>query len=343
MFGGMPEQPRRVTAADVASRAGCSTAAVSLYLNGKAEGRLTEAWRQRIAAAIDELGYVPNRAARHLSTGSSRTVVLFFPGARFSFFGDVVDEVTAALGDDWEVQLVDNRPAEGAAPRAPLDRALALAPAAFIVVGASRGVLAELERTGVPTVVLDVDDLPGTFSIVPIDYVQALRGLAERMRDAGMLTVGYLAFEHGTASLVQRRPRVAAALAEQGVRMLDDADDLGVPGPDRDAVAEAFVAQWPRWSELGVQAVVCGDERLAYGVLKGARELGLRIPEDLGLAAFDDLPPASLLQPSLSSIRLDGHELGAAAGRAVVEHLRTRRPSVQGMATTWVPRESTAR
>ena len=343
MFGGMPEQPRRVTAADVASRAGCSTAAVSLYLNGKAEGRLTEAWRQRIAAAIDELGYVPNRAARHLSTGSSRTVVLFFPGARFSFFGDVVDEVTAALGDDWEVQLVDNRPADGAAPRAPLDRALALAPAAFIVVGASRDVLADLERTGVPTVVLDVDDLPGTFSTVPIDYVQALRGLAERMRDAGMLTVGYLAFEHGTASLVQRRPRVAAALAQHGVRMLDDADDLGVPGPDRDAVAEAFVAQWPRWSELGVQAVVCGDERLAYGVLKGARELGLRIPEDLGLAAFDDLPPASLLQPSLSSIRLDGHELGAAAGRAVVEHLRTRRPSVQGMATTWVPRESTAR
>jgi len=343
MFGGMPEQPRRVTAADVASRAGCSTAAVSLYLNGKSEGRLTEAWRQRIAEAIDELGYVPNRAARHLSTGSSRTVVLFFPGARFSFFGDVVDEVTTALGDDWEVQLVDNRPAEGAAPRAPLDRALALAPAAFIVVGASRDVLADLERTGVPTVVLDVDDLPGTFSTVPIDYVQALRGLAERMRDAGMLTVGYLAFEHGTASLVQRRPRVAAALAQHGVRMLDDADDLGVPGPDRDAVAEAFVAQWPRWSELGVQAVVCGDERLAYGVLKGARELGLRIPEDLGLAAFDDLPPASLLQPSLSSIRLDGHELGAAAGRAVVEHLRTRRPSVQGMATTWVPRESTAR
>jgi LacI family transcriptional regulator len=337
----MPEQPRRITAADVAARAGCSTAAVSLWLNGKSEGRLTEAWQARIAKAVAELGYVPNRAARSLSLGESRALVFLFPGARFSFFGEVVDGVTNALGADWEMHFVDSRRRPGAAIASPIDRALAMSPAALIIVGPSPKDLADLAAVTVPTVAIDVNGLPDRVSAVEIDFDQALLDLSADLLVGDISRVAYVGYDVPSVSVMGRRPTIASALETAGITMLDPEFDLTLGSVDVAAAALAFEENWPRWQAAGVQGVVCGDERHAYGVVTAARAMGLTIPTDFGLVSFHDLDPAAILSPSLSSIRVPGRELGSSAGRLMLDYLATGKPSKHTIVAEYVARDST--
>ena len=337
----MPVQPRRVTAADVAARAGCSTAAVSLWLNGKSEGRLTEAWQQRIQLAVAELGYVPNRAARSLSLGDTRTLVFLFPDARFSFFGDVVDGVANSLGGEWEVLFVDSRRRDGAVTPSPIERALAMSPAAIIMVGPSAKDVADLALVKVPTVAIDVPGLPDHVSSVEIDFDQALRDVSADLVSSGITTVGYVGYDVPSISVMGRRPTVASALDAAGITLLDPEFDLRLGNVDVAAAADAFEENWPRWRAAGVQAVVCGDERHAYAVVTAARRLGLSIPDDVALVSFHDLDPAALLSPSLSSIRVPGRELGSSAGQLLLDSLATGTPSTQVIVAEYISREST--
>jgi len=87
---------------------------VSLWVNGKSDGRLTAENAERIAKAVKELGYVPNRAAQKLALGSSQSVSFLFPGALYGdFIASVVDGVSSHLGPDWEVAFVDAKPSAG--------------------------------------------------------------------------------------------------------------------------------------------------------------------------------------------------------------------------------------
>ncbi len=341
----MSRPPRRVTAADVAARAGCSTAAVSLWLNGKADGRLSPEWRERIAAAVRELGYVPNRAARSLSLGSdTRSLVFLFPGARFSFFGDIVDGVTSVLGPEWEVLFVDSR-ADGPERRVSvLERVRALAPSGLIVVGPSPEMVEGLAGIDVPTVVIDVESpgLGAEVSRVDIDFSDALSALVDDLRVHGLNRAAYVAYDTPSVSVRARRPMLADALRAGGVETLDEVDDLHVADTDREYVADAFVRRWPTWRDAGVDVIVCGDERLAYGVVGGARRAGIVIPDDVALVSFHDLDPAAIIEPALSSLRVSGRLLGSQAGHALLERLETRRPARRIVVADYVPRASTA-
>jgi DNA-binding LacI/PurR family transcriptional regulator len=83
---------------------------------------------------------------------------------------------------------------------------------------------------------------------------------------------------------------------------------------DVGAAAGAFAAAWPDWQRDGVTAVVCATDTHAYGVLQEARVAGVRIPQELAVAGFDDLPYSATSNPGLTSVHLPGDALGARAG-----------------------------
>lgn len=311
----------RVTLADVAAHAGCSAAAVSLWVNGKSDGRLTAASAARIEAAVKELGYVPNRIAQRLARGASRSVAYLFPGAKYGvFFGSIVDGVAERLGPSWDVSFYDAKHDPAHPDLSPIDRALASDPRALLISAPTEDVLARAADLPVPGVVIDAPSTPDNLSLVSFAMRPAVADMAKTLRDLGHRRVAYVAFRGESLSLATRRELVRGELETVGISTVDD--DLELSSLDIEPTAEAFAGIWPRWKAAGVTAVVCADDRHTWGLIAASRTLPLSIPEDFSLVGFNDSEPCALLTPSVSAIRLSAYDIGEAAA-AALEHLVT--------------------
>ena len=309
-----------------------SQSTVSLVLSGKSAGRISAKTEQAVRRAAEELGYRPNVAARALRTGAARSVGLVVPDVTHPFFGLTMRGAQeAAWSAGYAVALVDvplDRPLE-----APLE-ALRAGPAdGFIYFsvepperrpGGERIVVIEAEPEGVPWVALDAAG--GT------DAAMA------HLIELGHRRIAQLGSRVQYPTFQIRMARWRAALASVGVSASEelragsrfDFDDacraaltlLGAPDPPT--------------------AIICDDDILAGGVYLAARELGLRIPEDVSVLGFDDLPFARVLSPPLTTLRADAPQLGAVAFGALAAVMAGKEVGGQTLPVELVVRGSTA-
>jgi DNA-binding LacI/PurR family transcriptional regulator len=331
---------RPATSNDVARLAGCSQAAVSLWLNGKHEGRLKPDLQQRIAAAAAELGYVPNRTAQRLSKGGARSLSFLFPGYSYHFFGTILEGATTALGRDWELSFFDtrsNRDLQGATRL--VSRAVGADTAGVLLASPSRDEVAAVAHLRSTVVIVDAPDAPETASLVSFDIDASVDAAAAHLAALGHRRIGYVSFVAESLTLTTRRSTVGQALRRRGLSLVGP--DLRLPTFDLDATARAFSERLSGWRDRGVTAVLCADDRHAYGALTACRQLSVSVPEELSILAFNDSAPAALLEPSLSSIRLPAVELGSTAGTAMLQHITSGTPSRSSVQASWHPRSST--
>ncbi|WP_442862007.1 LacI family DNA-binding transcriptional regulator [Arthrobacter sp. H-02-3] len=304
----------RVTAAMVAARAGVSTATVSLVANGKTRGRVSEDNISRVQEAIAELGYVVDSIGSSLAKGISSIVILVAPDISNPFFAKVIAGVRGALGADY--QLLLSVTDAGEFPRVDdVRRLLALRPAGLLVDAPSAAFLDELSVAG-PLVLLDAPGLESFAPSVNLDVGHGARLLARHLADAGHKRAAYVDSVTGTATFEIRRAAFLAESAALGIAVAPD-HVIGTT-IDVGAAASAFAAAWPAWQRDGVTAVVCATDTHAYGVLQEARVAGVRIPQELAVAGFDDLPYSATSSPGLTSVHLPGDALGAKAGEQLL-------------------------
>lgn len=309
---------QRVTAAMVAERAGVSAATVSLVVNGKTEGRVSADNIERVQRAISELGYTVDRLASSLSKGSSNFVILVAPDVANPFFSSVVAGVRETLGPDY--QLLLSVTDAGEVPQAGDVRKLfSFRPAGLLVDAPSRGFLQELSGHG-PLVVMDAPGVEGLAPAVNIDVVAGAEHLALHLAERGHRKVAYLDSVTGTFTFELRCEAFRAKARQIGVTVVDT--PAAASTIDVAAAALEFRSAWSAWQEEGVTAVVCATDTHAYGVLQEARIQGLRVPRDLAVAGFDNLPFSAMSAPALTSVELSGGELGRAAAsllRSVID------------------------
>jgi DNA-binding LacI/PurR family transcriptional regulator len=290
----------RVTSIDVARRAGVSQSTVSLVLSGKAPGRISARTEAAVRLAAEELGYRPNVAARTLRTGTARTVGLVVTDVTHPFFGPVLRGAQAAAWRaGYAVTLVDvaNDPDR---ERASFE-ALRAGPAdgyMFFTVDPPEG-------SGEHVVAIEVS--PPGMPFVRVDTEHGTDLAVRHLLALGHRRIGHLGSGLDAETFRFRRARLLALLAEAGIE------------PGAYATAE-FTFDDARRAALELlsgperpTAVYCDDDLLAGGVYLAARELGLRIPEDVAVVGFDDLPFAQVFDPPLTTIAIDPEELGAAA------------------------------
>jgi len=303
--------PGRVRISDVASAAGVSIATVSAALNDVSSARISADTRERVRAAAERLGYVPNRLAQGLRAQRSGTI---------GFVGDTVATTPYAVG-----MILGALETARAADRVVLlmntegDRDLEARELATLLQHQVDGVLyAAMYHRGVevpqvlddtPVVLVDAESAdPTVSSVVPDEVGGAMTAVGELLAH-GHRRIGFI---------TQAQPILAATGRLEGYkRALDQAGILPDPrlavavtdnGPEGGYQAARQLLALPERPT----ALFCFRDLMAMGVYRAAHELGLEIPEDLSVVGFDDMElVASGLFPGLTTVALPHYEMGA--------------------------------
>ncbi|SDU99035.1 transcriptional regulator, LacI family [Microlunatus sagamiharensis] len=311
---------RRATAQDVADLAGVSRSAVSLVLNGRADGNISRAKQEAVREAAEQLRYTPNAVALSLRSKRTGTIgVLTWPDRRHMPLALLGAVYTAASRAGYLLMMVDavQRPTQ---VDALVDRRVD----GFVVVAPELTAYPAPEAvTAVPTVLVNCfDDALAASSLVP-DEVGAGLSAAHLLLDAGHRVLGVLAGREGLAS--ERRVQgVTRATADAGLAppVVVEAGHSVEDGYDG---ARRLLS-----SDLPPTALVCTHERLALGALLAAADLGLRVPDDLSLVSLDDGEDlASQLVPAVTRVERPDEVIATHALDLLVEQLRLGHPDVR--------------
>lgn len=313
---------RTVTMREVAERAGVSISTVSHVVNNKPGARIGSQARERVLAAVDELGYRPNLMAKTLVEGTSHFIGLVADSiASTPFAGQIVRGAQEEAWRHGRVLLVANTEGDAAAERDAV---------AMMLEHKVRGILYSTwhhRATDVPPALAEADHVlvncyaPGADSraVVP-DEEDGGSTAAELLLSQGHSRI---AFINTTSASPAREDRLAgyqrallAAGATYDPSLVFDAQ------PDQEGgytVAGRILAS-------GATAAFCHNDRVAMGLYDALREQGLRIPDDLSVVGFDNQEViAGHLRPPLSTVALPHYEMGAAGVRVLLgdEHVES--------------------
>jgi len=330
------------TLSDVAARAGVSVSAVSRVLSDAPSARVSDATRQRIHRAAQELGYRPNFAARALKVARTNVVGLIVPDLTNAIFTELmrgVEEEAHRRGYMVLLARAEGMPeGEESIPR-------------LIGEGRVDGVLVQvgdnmrpqdleaLVESTLPVVFVNSIHPHGVGSVL-LDDERGSRLGTQHLIDLGHTRIGLVSGHPDSDTARRREKGFRAAMADAGLSVRDDhVTHLGYdPRSGGAALATlASLAEAPT-------AVVVANVNAALGALLEARRLGLRVPEDLSLVAMHDAWTAETTWPPLTTVRMPLYELGRAAMSAVFDRITAGRVAdiiVSDPAPLLIVREST--
>ena len=328
----------------VASLAGVSRATVSRVVNGSP--KVSPEVRREVEAAIERLGYVPNRAARSLVTrrsGSFGLVITEPTGRLFTdpFFPRVLRGISAEL-TTRDLQLILLVPSSAADLRRTGD---------YLSAGHVDGVVlvslhgedplpGRLEATGVPMVLVGRPLRGVTASYVDVDNRQGAKSAVEHLVALGRREIATIAgpqdMPAGIDRLVGYRDAVGEAFraTDAGLEAIGDFT--------QESGAKAMTQLLARRPQL--DAVFAASDLMAAGALSALTAAGRRVPEDVALVGYDDSPVATTTHPQLSSVRQPIEEMGREVARLLVEAVEGTDPVHRRviLATQLVKRASSA-
>ena len=304
---------------DVAARAGVSVGTVSNVLNRP--DHVGAATRERVEAAITELGFVRNESARQLRAGRSRTVAYVLLDAGNPFFTDVARGVEEAAREAGLALFLCNSDQDAKREDDYLDLLLEQRVRGVLVtpVDPDGDRLAALPGRGVPVVLLDRAQHGGFDGCsVSVDDVEG-----GELAVAHLLELGHtrIAFVGGPLGIVQVRERLDGArraLAAAGL----PSDALVEIVTDGLTVAEGRTAGeritgMP--ARIRPTAAFCANDLLALGLLQQLTQLGVAVPDDVAIVGYDDIEFAAAAAVPLTSVRQPRHQLGRTAAELLLE------------------------
>ena len=329
------------TIRDVARKAGVSIATVSRVLNDS--GLVREATRSRIRAAATALRYVPDGAARSLTTGRTSTVGMLLPDIWGEFFSEIIRGVDLTARQSAYHLLLssshDTHDAIEAAVHTMRGRVDGL-----IVMGPDldADVLAANLPKALPVVLVNCARTKGSdrFDSLSIDNYGGARRMVSHLVKLGHTRIGML---KGPAHNLDARERLRgyrAALKQARVEAPDELQhdgDFTETGGYQGALDLLALRKRPT-------AIFAANDSMAIGALSALRARGVRVPQDIAVTGFDDIPISRYTTPTLSSVRVPISELGRRATEtllASIDAAGSRRARVHAtLPTTLVVRQS---
>ena len=316
----MSQLRRRPTSADVAAKAGVSRTTVSFVLNGRADVQIPPSTWRRVEEAARELGDHPHGAARQLAAGMSLTLGLVLRQSAEQVAADAMLSDTlyglaaAARSRGYRVIVEPLAPGEGSYA----DLLLSRRTDGLVVSGprADDNDLTELVRQGFPIVLQGSRpdlDAPS----VDVDNRAGARGAVEHLIKMG----------HTRIACITNAPLAYTAASERLQGYRDALLQAGLVIDDGLIIEGAFDAASGHRAMLRLldgpcpTAVFVASDTVAFGALRALRDAGIRVPDDVSVVGFDDIPLAEHFAPPLTTVRLPAHALGAAVGQALIDRV----------------------
>lgn len=293
---------------ELAKLSGVSRATVSRVLNG---GSVSEKTRQRVQAVVGATDYRPNLAARSLASGRSNVIGVVMhidPHLLFQdpYFGQLMLGMSTTLADRSAGMMLwlGSR-----SKQETLGTILSMGLLDGVVVTANDlddPLVDGLLASSLPTMLVGHRKADRTASYVDVDNVHAADAMTTHLVSIGRLRIGYITGTPRNVAAVDRLAGYRRAMERAG---LAD-DDLVVEG---DFNAPSGVAGAAKLLDRGADAIFCANDSTALGALEAIRARGLRVPEDVALAGFDDLEFAAHLDPPLTTVRQGVRQQGVEA------------------------------
>lgn len=317
----------RPTQHDVARLAGVSRAAVSHVLNNNTAIAIPLETRQRIFQAMETLGYVPDRSAQSLRTRKTYTIASVIPDITNPFypaFQRGIQDVTRRHGYDLIMYNTDGDPEQERKVLRSVQQGRV--DGVIVVLFRSQAEdLRQLVESGTSVVSLagpEATDLP--IDSVYVDNIAAVRAAVNYLLDKGHKRIGMISGAEATPPQLRRIEGYREALLSHGIT---PDDHLILNGDFTDSGGylgmQALLKFDPRPT-----AVFAANDLMAIGALRAMRDQGLRVPEDVAIVGFDNIPVADLVIPRLTTIAQFQERMGQRAAELLFERIAGTAPPV---------------
>jgi LacI family transcriptional regulator len=327
--------------AEIARRADVSTATVSRTINQS--GPVKAATARKVWRVVAEMHYYPNSHARALVSGRSRLLGLIVSDITNPFFSELIRSFESLAALQQYDLLITSTDYETSRMTATLRRMLERKVDGVAVMTSEMdlGLIRELSRRGVPIVFMDVGQMGPRMSHVSIDYGNGIAQAVEHVLGLGHKHVAFISGPLDLHSARTRRQAFVDTIRAHRVaadrRFIREGTHTAVGG-QREMSALLRLRKRPT-------AVLASNDWTAIGALHAIHSSGLRVPDDMSLVGFDDIPLVSFTTPALTTVRMSAVDVGSTAFQALFRMIGGERHEgeVFQIPTRLVIRDSTAK
>jgi LacI family transcriptional regulator, gluconate utilization system Gnt-I transcriptional repressor len=334
-------KPDKIRLTEVAKLAGVSPITVSRFF--RSPEALSAGKRVRVESAANELGYVPNLAARALASQRTEVIGVLIPSLTNSVFSDVLRGIYDALdGSRYSIQLANTRYSIFQEEKL-LRLFLAQKPTGLIVTGINQTAESRsiMESVACPIVQIMETGPEPIDMMIGFSHYEAAKAAVSHLFEQGYRRIGFLG--------ARMDPRVQRRLEGYQAAM----NDAALFDPRRvvtTATPSSVTLGGTLFADLlakapDIEAVFCGNDDLALGALFECQRRHMSVPEQMAIVGFNDLEYMSATVPTLTSIRTNRYEMGRDAAVMVIEAVEGRRPEqpVVDLGFSVMKRQSSAR
>jgi LacI family transcriptional regulator len=316
------ESQRNLNLEEVGKQAGVSRSTVSRVINN--DPNVSKRTRERVLKVIERVGYQPNFAARALVTQRTRVIGVIIPQTinivfedRYYFPTLLTGIATVVNQRDYTLVLwveedeTDQERFYRNIVRSRLIDGLIIASLAI-----DNPFLQFLVEMQIPLVMIEKPEgAPDHVSYVTIDNVSASREITEHLIRLGRKRIGVVTGDLRNPDGIDRYQGYRDALSGSGFALQDELVYEG------NFTFSAGYEGTRILLQLGVDAIVTGNDQSAFGAVEAVHDLGLRVPQDVAVVGFDDLPTAARSKPPLTTVQQPIRERGAAAAQLLLDQI----------------------
>jgi LacI family gluconate utilization system Gnt-I transcriptional repressor len=309
----------RLTLKDVAVKAGVSPITVSRVVNHYA-GVRSEV-RQKVEAAIIELGYIPNRSASILASSRSKLIGVLIPSLSNVVFNDVLRGIySIAVPANYQILLADTHYSPMEEERS-IRTLLGQSPDGLIITGGEQTEAAKtmLKANNFPVVQI-MDHVKDPIDMnIGFSHFQAGVAVAKSLLEKSYCKIGFIG--------ARMDPRTCDRLAGfksvlSAVDRLDSKRIITNAQPSSVAMGAMLFRELMAATDGECDAVFCCNDDLALGVLHECKKMHISVPDKFGVCGFNDIEMAAYAEPSLSSVKVNRYEMGRQAMQLILERLQ---------------------
>ena len=318
----------KVTIDDIALAAGVSTATVSRALNKP--DSVSQKLREKINGAVESIGYIPSGAARALALNRSFTVGAIIPTLKNAIFAATLAELEKKLSSHNYTMLVTVSNYDGAQEASQLQKLLERGVDAVVLVGLSHSnqTWKLLEHSNCPAVAIWGSQSDGRLPCIGFDNELPSGLIVDHLVECGHTRIAMIAGILNDNDRAQARVRgVKVAMEKHRLQICDDLFIERRYSLEEGAQGLRQLVSHPH----PPTAIVCGNDVLAIGALSAAQSLAIKVPEELSITGFDNLPITEFVWPNLTTVSIPSEDIGFLAAEAIVNYLSQGTPIASRM------------